>query len=688
MLGFLKSLFWPEAPEKNLPEIPPYSKGTLKATNSYFTSMESMHQAISNHKYEEAASEIKKAIQVIPKWIKEDVSTYGEFVIGSIPALEKGGRILAFLGDDDGLTKMKNLVTTTPELKPWIEKVEQHFQERHLFPAILDAIVKNPKCLQTDIKTLVDSKDGRHIAHLISYLEKANKITRSKKGRTYELELIDKKKPPAVPKKIVTSHRKDRIPPPIHEIDISSIKYVPLPRSPLRWEEKLKNQEIAKCPKATEFFEVRDANWEISSVEKVPMDERPDPAFRKIHAINSGLLLIDDLGNAEGFNDFESAALSYDREGNFITKKGLTNSIYRLGTNPLGHGFISMSKGCEVHAYDQKLKSILLTSLKEAPEIQAISKKYGISNDNLKNHIRCVAISPDLTRYLFTVVNEAWCIDITGKGLWGVKLPVTEGWTRIAEPSKNYSTCGEIEEALSTMELALPVTPNNIKQRYRELAKKWHPDLNKDNPAAEKKMKQLTAAAEVLTGIDEHYLPQYTESRYEKEIERTTYETAEGSITFSFSYSVDELTASDWIYAASFAGKSNSIYLAGYSGRVISINENGNEVLAYDIGSVPRRIIDTDDFLYLLTDTRLYILLNDSLYKIIDTYDCGDLIVTLNGFGLLEKKCFRWFHEDGTYLGSIHTKNPIRRVYWASGKMIVETRQRRAKVTGSPPWWG
>ena len=60
------------------------------------------------------------------------------------------------------------------------------------------------------------------------------------------------------------------------------------------------------------------------------------------------------------------------------------------------------------------------------------------------------------------------------------------------------------------MNLTLPVTPLDVKRRYRELAKQWHPDLNPGNPTAEERMKSLTGAAEILTGIDPAALPRYT----------------------------------------------------------------------------------------------------------------------------------------------------------------------------------
>jgi hypothetical protein len=117
------------------------------------------------------------------------------------------------------------------------------------------------------------------------------------------------------------------------------------------------------------------------------------------------------------------------------------------------------------------------------------------------------------------------------------------------------------------------------------------------------------------------------------------------------------------------------------------VDDMGRGVRVYDIGNVPRRIIDTGDYLYILTDTRLYVLKDDALHAIIDTIEGGDLVIAQTGFGLLEKKRLRWFLEDGTYLGTIASKDPIRRVYSASGKTIIETRQRCAFITGVPGWW-
>lgn len=40
---------------------------------------------------------------------------------------------------------------------------------------------------------------------------------------------------------------------------------------------------------------------------------------------------------------------------------------------------------------------------------------------------------------------------------------------------------------------------NQIKKAYRKLAKEWHPDVNKNNPNAEERFKDIGAAYEVHT---------------------------------------------------------------------------------------------------------------------------------------------------------------------------------------------
>lgn len=53
-------------------------------------------------------------------------------------------------------------------------------------------------------------------------------------------------------------------------------------------------------------------------------------------------------------------------------------------------------------------------------------------------------------------------------------------------------------EALEIMGLSAPITLDEIKVAYKELAKKWHPDVNRNDPEAEEKLKDINMAYTVL----------------------------------------------------------------------------------------------------------------------------------------------------------------------------------------------
>jgi len=658
------------------------------STDSYFTTMTEMQEAISSKQYDRAQRLIRENMRQVPDFVRECVAEYGDLDV-SIPVIHRGGTVLALMGDDEGLQELSKLVESVPELHRLQEEVAQHRKDRDLFAAILLAVEQNPQCLQTEVKHLIGSDDGRHVATLISWLEKAGKIVRKKSGRTYAIALAGTegslKQPPT---RTVVSHRSGKKAVELRTVDLEALSYVPLPRAPLRWEEREKGRMPQQPEAAEDYFEVREASaWELAELDKLPMADRPDPAFRRIHPTNSGLLLIDDLGNSEEFSGAPASVLCFDRQGERASKGALLHDVYRVGVNTLGRGFIAMSRDCVVHAYDDELSLTLETAMRDAPEVMALQARLEINNNELKNHLRCVAMSHDQLQYMVTGVDEAWCIGMDGRALWGVKLPITEGWSRVADSSGRYDTNEEILEALAFMQLALPVSPEDVKQRYRELAKKYHPDLNRDDPGAEARMKKLGAAAEVLTGVDLSTLRGDDAAGFFKET--GTFEVGIGGVEFTVSMGIQvgELQAADWIYAAALGGAGSGAYLAGYSGRVIEVDSTGDAARAYDIGVVPSRIIDTGDYLYILTDTRLYVLRGELLCGVVDTLDGGELIVGQTGFGLLEKKRFRWFREEGTYLGSIVTKNPIRRVYYGRDGLVVETRQRRALIRGAPAWW-
>src|SRR5208282_2441078 len=281
----------------------------------------------------------------------------------------------------------------------------------------------------------------------------------------------------------------------LRELDWKSLPCLELPR-PSSYSNEWQSRQRSSAAK--EFFEVQAVNWRLRSVEKLSAALRPDPAFRRFHPIASGLLMLDDLGNAEGFGDSEAAVLRYERDGRLAAKAGFSHRLYRLGVHPLGHEFIAVSADCEVYAYDDYLRLLWRAALGDAPQIQALRRRFAICDEWLKHHIRCVALARDRSRYLFTAVDEAWCVDVRGEVIWGLKLPPQDGWT-LYEAQAGASA--EVRRALALLELAPPVTPAQIKTRYRELAMRWHPDRN-DSAQAHEQMIALNSAVELLSGID------------------------------------------------------------------------------------------------------------------------------------------------------------------------------------------
>ena len=67
------------------------------------------------------------------------------------------------------------------------------------------------------------------------------------------------------------------------------------------------------------------------------------------------------------------------------------------------------------------------------------------------------------------------------------------------EKNKNQidNTSAEFE-AMAIFGLKPPVDLEGIKARYKELAKKYHPDINKNNPKAEEQLKKVNMAYTVL----------------------------------------------------------------------------------------------------------------------------------------------------------------------------------------------
>ena len=487
------------------------------------------------------------------------------------------------------------------------------------------------------------------------------------------------------------SHRRRKQPITAEVFRFEAIPFISRPRAPHHWEERDEGNRREAESEAEELFElVGQPDWEMSDAAKLSPNDRPDPAFRLHFSAQSGTFLVDDRGRAKSHRGAPAAVLSFDASGVLLAERPLAWGLYRLQVDPMGRGLIGVSSDQVLHCYDQHLNCLDAFPLTETPELSAASRRLGITESEMHRHIRTAALRPDGDAYLFSVVDEAFAFDMKGQPQWGVRMPHQEGWAKVGTMSQMDGTSAEIEQAMDTLGLSYPVTADEIKRQYRELAKQWHPDKNLGREEQVAPMfKKVASAAELLSGLDLSEISEPGErSIYEKSIGEA-YEMSldDSDLTLSVRMSVggDERSVADWIYAAGFS-YSGGAFFCGYSGKIVETDGAGQPRRLFDTGSVPRRIADTGDYLYLLTDTRLYVIRGTTLCRVVDVFDKGELIVGQTGFGLLGGKAFRWYTEDGTFVGGVCTKHPLRRIYPTRQGWNVETRQHKIQLRGVPSW--
>ncbi len=435
-------------------------------------------------------------------------------------------------------------------------------------------------------------------------------------------------------------------------------------------------------PSSLPLFTVSDdAPWSLTDGRKLQGDQQPDPAF-DIAAIDAtGLWLLNRAGASTSQSEVKSVLRRIDRHGLVVGEKALRHDAYRTGAPFTGSSIAIMDSEGGLHVYDAELRTIAESNLRDDPRVvdhfRTIDTNYW---GEFKSQVRAVDASPDGNRYLFTLADEAWCCTTLGRAVWGVVIPLKEGWKRVVGRSDRFGVGQEVEDALRLFGLSLPVDPADIKRKYRKLALTHHPDRNASDPAATERMKALNRAFEILTGVDP-----------------TTLELEESDVTYFARKAPDHVvevegfrleitisggTPQDWVYAASFAADGGT-YLATYSGKVILVSQEGQPEVVYDIGTCPREIIDVGRYTYFLTPTRLYVIENKvKLAAFLDVFKQGKLLVSQNGFGLLSGKRLQWFTEAGAKVGELMARDPIRTIYATEGGAVVQTRQHRVEVRG------
>jgi len=667
--------------------------------------------------FETAVRAARQTYPLMPAVVRQMKSEFGSFDISTSHAVHTAGTLMAVIGDRQGVSELREALQITPELRGWLPFADEAQSDADLVDKIIAAVTAQPGLRQKDLKTKIDG-DSRKLGLLASWLEKGRRLQRVRQGSTFllyprefSLEALGSESVPLTGDRCTS----ESIIAPVHRsgptrsaarartLDFRRLAYVRLPKAPNAWEERSRAYDEAagilvagsgdgesrtKIP----HFTVCGDGWTVSSEESLAPAQRPNSAYRDTFHTAGSTIWIDPTGKRVEFPAAPSVILTTDRQGIRLAERGLVYDVYRADVNGDGSGMLFLSRDGILHGYTDTVQSFLVEHVADIPEYAAQAERFGIDPDSLKNHVRCVALAQDRMRYLVTVVDEAWCYDLTTKRpIWGLRFPSKEGWTEIAaERSGRVGASADVMAALRLMKLELPVSPEAITRQYRALAMRWHPDRNPHDSTATQKFQELGAAMELLTGVDLSRLSGSEIERvaYQQILHQSKVSLRQGvNVTISMTMQVGGAFGADWIYAANFADEGNTNFLAGYSGRVVEVGPDGIPVRVYDIGTVPRQVARTSTHLFILTDTRLYILWKNELEALVDVLDRGKLIIGNRGFGLLQAKQFHWYTHAGQVLGEVKTRDPIRRVYCGGEGLVVETRSHRGIIGGAQRWW-
>lgn len=104
-----------------------------------------------------------------------------------------GGTILAVLQDEDGVRLLQQTLAVVDELEPWLPVGDSAANDLKLVARIMGVVVTHPGVLQTALRDHLPDADGRRLATLTTWLEKAGRMNRARSGKTWELSAVVRK---------------------------------------------------------------------------------------------------------------------------------------------------------------------------------------------------------------------------------------------------------------------------------------------------------------------------------------------------------------------------------------------------------------------------------------------------------------------------------------------------------------
>lgn len=437
-------------------------------------------------------------------------------------------------------------------------------------------------------------------------------------------------------------------------------------------------------------------NWTFTRRQKLTKDERPDPGFDHLLPFNKGFFLCNLSGKAEGFIGAKAVVQIVDNTGEFTVEHALDHDLFRLSSHAEGHILSDLSFYGILRAYDTNLKLLWLMTLTERPELQKRGRELGLKNNETFRWVKDAAVTPDGNHVLLAAIDQVWCLTSSGEVRWGIKCPAKKGWTPEVVVQNTDAVSEPVRRALAVFGLNPPVEISEVKARFRQLARQWHPDVAAPEIAdGGERMKAINLAYRVLTGADpEELLNELRQQavRYRDNASYTKYEVPVEledrtvNVSIEMGVYVGAAHAADWLACVTFSGDGSRAYAATSSGRVYEIDMFGQALRFYDLATFPYFMHEVGGKLYLGTATHLYVISQGRLLTAVPISRTCKVVVGMGGVLLWDGKQISWLSPDGQKLGCITARYPIRRIRCSHEGWLLETRQHLGILVGPPQW--
>lgn len=361
-------------------------------------------------------------------------------------------------------------------------------------------------------------------------------------------------------------------------------------------------KEIIEVPE----FEIEGSKKDIELINQNKFNKDTDPRIKNwnyLAFINSKTLYLGQLYNNELSRYNQTFFKVKNTEGKIEKEFDSDHLFYRFNYSETSDKFVWSSDDLVFYLYSIEIgfiKSLSLTPYSE--------HKY---------HLRCVNISPEGNFLLFTNINKAYLMNSEFEIINSWSTPHKDGLEKRVVGSSIDRT--KIDQNLSVLGLSGNPDKDEIKNAFKKLVIKYHPDQNPSDIGANNKIREIINAYEYLTNENaENVFRESERVEYYSYIQRTKVNIPNTNLSFDIEIGITA-PPEDWIYAAYLGSEAKKIYLGCYSGKVYCLSREGNVKTVYNCHDVIKSIKEKQNYLLIETDYYLHVLKDNKYINHLET---------------------------------------------------------------------